>query len=137
MGRWKPQKSTKPPAEKGSTNGAPARPALRVVLGTLVHPVLEAMDRPSDGRALATIANMAALAWNLSRLELRADAAALAPLEETAARLRAADPDVAEVFDLLLARARAMDPDDTRLLVKADLAIRRGKLVVEAAGVEG
>jgi hypothetical protein len=131
MGRWKPRASNPPDRPRAEVARAP----LEATLITLLEPVRAHLDRPGDGVTLATLANIAAVAWNLSRLERAGESAALVSFRQAWAGILGTGEQAAAIAGALLAHARALDPEDTRLMVRAHAAIRRGELVAEVDAV--
>lgn len=158
MGRWKP-KNTLPigrlapsramaaetvaqlTSEGGPRIQTRATPRDRVpisgIVAALVEPFRTEVSGGAELRQVKTLATMAALAWNISRFERMGDKGAA--LVATAwDHIRAMADGVAEpIVERMLAQARTMYPDDTRIVVNTRVESDGRHLDIQAASVEG
>lgn len=101
------------------------------IVSTLVEPLRAQLDEPDDQVALAALSNLAATAWNLSRLARGPDFTGDAM--ETLAGLLHAKPSALRIAESLFEHARDLYPEDTRMIVSTDVEVDRKGVHFKAA----
>lgn len=129
MGRWTPRSPRRP--------GPPSEPAAEVpmslILTELAQPFERELNRPDDPEGIADLAQLAALAWNVSRLLGGAENLAGPDLLDRWRALPQGEPRRARIANAMLTRCVTLQPADARFVLHTEVVMRDGEPHIRAA----
>lgn len=161
MGKWKPKLARSHPlggvvasvAEHEEATRAQVRetigedreiratPAWQVPISTvvteLVIPHRDVLDDPNSPHELSVLANLATMAWNVSRIALGTNEGAAKESLAQWAKVEQQDPAFGRLAAAMLAHARTLYPTDTRYILRADVMMKNGQPFVHATSTIG
>ncbi|MFZ5478743.1 MAG: hypothetical protein ACOZNI_18370 [Myxococcota bacterium] len=161
MGKWKPKPAPRMPVGRVLANApeheAAARANVREAIGEdreirptpawqvpisaivteLVTPHRMSLPDPNDPVGLSALANLATMAWNVSRLLRGDDAAVAAEAASAWSRVEASEPGGGMIARAMLAHARTLHPADDRIILRSDVVMKNGQPFIHATSSPG